>query len=70
MFTSNYFNCENCLWYGDCENDSWDISHAGYVLNAECNDYSPIDDDDEIANYKADLDMRRDVYYHLIEEFQ
>lgn len=70
MFTSNYFNCANCLWYDNCENDSWEIDHAGHVLNAECDDYSPIDDNDEIALYKADLDMRRDAYYHLIEEFQ
>lgn len=68
--SNNYFNCKNCLWYGHCDNDNWDIDHMGRTLNAFCGDYSPIDDNDEIIAYQADLDMRQDLYLASLPEFQ
>lgn len=70
MTTSDYFNCENCLWYGNCQNETLEFDVRGRLIGGACSDYSPIDDNDEITLYKADLDMRADLYYSLVEEFQ
>lgn len=68
--SNNYFNCKNCLWYGHCDNDTLEIDHMGHILDASCDDYSPIDDNDEVVAYKADLDMRQDLYLASLSELQ
>ena len=70
MAHTHDFNCENCLWYGSCDNDTLEYGRMGHLIGGQCDDYSPIDDNDEIIWYRRDLKNRAEEYEDLIKEFR
>lgn len=66
---NTYFNCENCLWLNSCDFDGLESDHMGNIIDGECSDYSPIDQDDDERAYQRDIEMRYREYASLIEEF-
>ena len=68
--SNRYFNCKNCLWFESCDFEGLESDHMGHIIDGECNDYSPIDqDEDDESAYQRDIEMRYRAYASIVEEF-
>ena len=84
--TSDYYDCETCLWNGDCDQLTIEMPPAAYhpsesgvrrsrahITIGGCGHYTPVLEQEELtaaSYYQRDLDERAAEYQRLINVYQ
>lgn len=62
LYSQSCKTCEGCLWFGLCGPDQRGADDT-------CDDYTPVDGNEDVDTYGYDLLRRRDAYQEIIDEY-